>query len=414
MIVLAVFSPPLFAGGAANSDGFAQALSAYKAGDFSKAKALFLGITDFKSPEEKAYRNLLLANTCAATGDLELAKTAFPQAFESVPAGNEYPLASAFSGFCDANKLFSFELEYLEPFYAKNPQLLKGNSMLAYRYARALNECSKSARAREVLENLWRDFAADASAEGVDKILFDPSLTALLKDFAASNLPGGKPEIARLRAEILSGGKIGEIPENLSLGLALWLAQNTETVDTKAMESAVEASEGSAFAWKVLYFLAKKYFGEKEYALAFGFASRADTLSPDSIADTWGLKIFMGDCMRFMGRPKESVEYYAFVSRNPSCQGAAAAEALFKTGLAFYETQKYGEASYFFQYVVLAYPADEKWTPKSYYYGALSQVKLGNNLIAKNFLRDYLRRAKNRDSQIYRDIQALWSNIGFD
>lgn len=389
---------------------FAEAVAAYDEGDFEKAKNLFLSIPEYKMAEEKVYANLLLSNIAAAIGDLELAKTCFPQAFENVPEKNRYPLAFIFARFCDANSLFDFSVKYLEPFFKKYPELLYKNSVMCFWYARALSMLSRNSDSQEILATMWDKFSTSETEEGIDKILFDENLKKLLREYVAN--AETKSELQSLRKKIILDEKeLGEIPETLSLGLIYWLVCNTDKIPLEAMESAVESNNNSAFAWQILHYLAKKYFDEQDYSLAFAFASRADTLSPAAIEDTWKLKIFMGDCLRYLKRPQEAVPYYSSVSKNPICQGNAAAEAIFKVGLCYFEEKKWGNACYFFQYVVVAYPSFEYWTARAYYYGALAQVNMGNNIIAKNFLREYLRKAKAKDTEIYKDICALWTQI---
>lgn len=402
--------PPLPSAEGKGGDGrspFDRGVFAYANGDFKAARENLI-MHEYSGDAKSRFADFLLATIAAREGDMALAKERFPRAFKNLPENNELVLAQNFSAFADANALFSFEAELLGPFYAGHREFFDEDSMLAWRYARALLETGEKARAAEVLQSMWRNFSADASADGVDAALFNGEASAAMRAFA---IPG-ETAVSKARAALLSGSADGvEIPPDAGLGLLLRLRSLGKKVPQEDFERALEASPDSPFAWRVCYVLAQEAFGEERYELAFGFASRAETLSPDSVADAWKVYVLMGDSLRFMKRYDDARKCYLKVGMDPECQGEAAAEALYKAGLSYYDEKRWAEAYKYFERVFIAYFGFDRWASRAYYYGAKSLLELGNNLGAKNVLREYLKYSEHRDTPIYRSAEALWSNI---
>ena len=386
---------------------FDAGVYAYANGDFKTARERLMKV-EYKNDKASRFADFLLSAIAANEGDEELARERFDRAFKNLPEGNELNLAKNFAAFCDINGFYKYEAETLKPFYKSHADLVMSDSMLAWQFAKALMEAGDGALAKDILLGLFDKYAADASAAGVDKILFDGRACEILKG-SIGDYPEG---IGQARAKIIKGETDDlRLPENATVGLALKFLQLKKPVSEEQLNAALESDENSEFAWEAWYALAASMFEEGRYEIAYAEAMRAQTLAPDSLEDTWKIAILMGDCLRFQKKFGEAREEYSKIALQRKMQGEPAAEAIYKCGLAYFEEGKWAEAYDCFQRVFVAYFGFEKWSSLAYYYGAKAQLELKNPVGARNVLREYLKHAKHKDTPMYHKNAALWSNI---
>ena len=386
---------------------FEAGVRAYANGDFAAAKEHLLKL-EYKSDKESRFTDFLLSAIAASGGDEELARKSFDRAFKNLPENNELNLAKNFAAFCDINEFYEYEVKNLKPFYLANKTVLLSDSMLAWRFSKALIETGDEKLASEVLKNMFKIFAGEKSADGVDKILFDGRACKILKDSAE---PGGG-ELAAARAKIIRGELDGlKLPEDASVGLVLKFLQLKKPVGEEELNRALESEQSSDFEWQAWYALAAEMFEAGQYQVAYAEAMCALRLAPDSLEDSWQIYILMGDCLRFQKKCKEAREEYLKVALPRKMQGEPAAEAVYKCGLAYFEEGKYPNAYECFQRVFNAYFGFEKWSSLSYYYAAKSLLELGDNVGARNVLLEYLKYSRQKDSPMYKKIADFWSGI---
>lgn len=387
---------------------FDAGVFAYANENFKEAKERLLKV-EYKNDVKSRFADFLLAMIAVKDGDENLARARFPRLFENLPEGNEYNLAKSFAEFCDINEFFKYEVELLEPFYKVHKDIVLSDSVLSWRFARALIECEKQAEATEVLQALWQRHSADKNADGVDKILFDERASALLKNFVKDF---GDGKVASVRAKIIRG-ELSDLNllDEAGVGLLLKFLQLKKPVSEDDLDRALEGNLESEFAYWALYELAVKMFEEEQYEIAYALAMRAKNIAPDSLESSWKIHILLGDSLRFQKKYKDAREEYLKISMNRKMQGKPAAEAIYKCGLAYFEEEKWANAYECFQRVFIAYFNFEEWSALAYYYGARSLLELGDSVGARNVLREYLRYAKQKNSPMYHKIAVLWSKI---
>ena len=398
-VFAAVFAQPL------KTVPYDAGVAAYYAGDMKKARKLLME-HEYAGDAKSRFVDFLLASIAAAEGDILLAKERFPRAFKNLPENNELALARNFTKFADANGLYDFELELARPFYAENPSVFEKDSMLLLRYARALFETSDKEAAKAALLRMWELFRDDPSADGCDALLFEGDLRALALDGIKATL--SPVSLERVRA--LKGGEGFRLPEDSGVGLALWAFHNKKAA-YEDLENAIEAHPESAFAWRAWVILARRAFDDGLYDLANGFSARALSLAPDDIGEVWKVRVLQGDALRFLKRYEEAREAYQKVYMDRGAGGEASAESIYKTGLACYEEGKWNAAYLYFERVFTGFNGFDHWSSRAYYYAAKTRLEVGDNLGARNVLREYIKYSKHRDTKIFRDAQILFTNI---
>lgn len=387
-------------------DFYAEGLEAYYAGNLKKAKELLSGL-DPQDASKPRMADFILATIAASEGDLQTAKIRFPRAFENPPENTLNALLENFTNFADANRLYGLEVEILKPFYEKRPEDFEKNSMAMYRYARALLETGQKDAAAETVKRVWDIFSGSASADACDMLLYDGDL----KSLAIKGLKAALSPLSIARMNALKGNLDAfELPENPGLGLAVWAFENGKA-SHEDLENALEESPNSQFAWNAWYILGVKAFEDGLYELANGFAEKALSLSPDDIAVTWNIRALNGDSLRFLKKQAEAREEYKKVYMSGAVPGEAVAECIYKAGLSYYEEEKWNSAYVCFERVFVGYNAFDYWSSRAYYYAAKTRLEKGDNIGARNVLREYIKYSKHRDTDMFRNAEALFTNI---
>ena len=96
---------------------------------------------------------------------------------------------------------------------------------------------------------------------------------------------------------------------------------------------------------------------------------------------------------------------------NRKARGEALAESIYKTGLCYFEQGEWADAHVCFERVFVAFFRYEYWGTRAYYYDAQALYTLGHRRDAHATLLEYFRRAKDRNSPIYKAAQKYYDEI---
>ena len=91
--------------------------------------------------------------------------------------------------------------------------------------------------------------------------------------------------------------------------------------------------------------------------------------------------------------------------------GEICAEAIYKTGICYYEQGQWANAHVCFERVFVMYFNFEYWGSRAYYYDARALFTLGLRRDANATLLEYFRRAKDRKSEIYQQAKKFYDGI---
>lgn len=382
-----------------------KGIVAYSKGDFADAKKYFLAHKRGENAET-SFAYFMLSNIAVRLGDLDLAKEYFPLAFENLSENNELFLAQNFAAFADANNLYQFELQYLEPFYKTHGDIFDKDSMLYFYYAKALFETGKKDESKNILLVIWKKFKDSPSDDACDSILFNDKLKACI----SPDIKDAESAIAKARKNALQGNlKDFVLPENPSVGLCLWALQNQNKAKIEDIENALDANPNSLFIWMAWTVLSETMYKEGNYELARSFSMRGIHFIPDDINETYKIYMILGDSNRALKSFEDAKEAYQKIYMDANVHGEYAAEALYKTGLAAYDAKDWNSAYIYFRQVFLAYAGFDHWSSRAYFYAAHARINDGDNLGARNILRLYLKTSKHRDTKIFKDSLELYN-----
>ena len=387
-------------------DFHAEGIAAFYAGDFKKAKELLYDL-EHKNDAKSRVADFILATIAASEADSLTATIRFRRTFENLPENHIDALLENFTKFADANRLYDFIIEMIKPFAEKHADIFERNHMAMYRYARALFEAGKKDEAAAVLKRVWELSMDNPAAEATDFLLFEDDLKALV----VNDLKAGIAPLSIARMNALKGNfDAFALPENAGVGLAVWAFENQKASHDE-LEASLERFPNSLFAWNAWYILGAKFFEDGLYELAYGFSEKALTSAPDDIKLNWQIRMLKGDALRLLAKYDDAREAYKKIYMDTLAPGEAAAEAIYKSGLTYYDEKKWNASYLYFERVFLGYNAFDYWSSRAYYYGAKTRVEAGDNLGARNVLREYLKYSKHRDTQVFKNAEALYTNI---
>ena len=92
-------------------------------------------------------------------------------------------------------------------------------------------------------------------------------------------------------------------------------------------------------------------------------------------------------------------------------RGEPLAESLYKNGICWFEQGDWGKAHAYFERVYIGFFNFEYWGSRSYYYGARALYSLGLRRDANAVLIEYFRRAKDKNSEIYKEAKKFYDAI---
>ena len=93
---------------------------------------------------------------------------------------------------------------------------------------------------------------------------------------------------------------------------------------------------------------------------------------------------------------------------NRKARGEALAESIYKTGLCYFEQSEWADAHVCFERVFVAFFRYEYWGSRAYYYDVQARYTLGHRRDAHATLLEYFRRAKDRNSPIYKAAKKYY------
>lgn len=175
-------------------------------------------------------------------------------------------------------------------------------------------------------------------------------------------------------------------------------------------DGSVSLSGEEILSWNAAcknYELALNKLDEKDYENALYLSQQAVKLAPEKVFERWAILILRGDVLRFAGKYEEARSFYLKVALDKHYSGAIQAQALYKTGLSYYDQKEYLKAHPYFERVYVLYYKLEYWASRAYLYDAKAFYKLGQYKFTYNILREYLYKAKIREGAIFEEAKAL-------
>ena len=121
--------------------------------------------------------------------------------------------------------------------------------------------------------------------------------------------------------------------------------------------------------------------------------------------------MLMGDSLRMQKKYDAAREYYLKIAMNKASRGEPIAESLYKVGVCWYEQGQWGKAHAYFERVFVAFFRYEYWGSRAYYYDARALFTLGLRRDANATLIEYFRRAKDKNSKIYKMAREFYDKI---
>ena len=287
---------------------------------------------------------------------------------------------------------------------------------VAWYYSSALWRLGKKEEALKNFRGPLEKYFSDPSAIGVD-VFIDARIS---KDaFAeAVDAAGLKPSNAAsaARLEILEGKKITPAQPGLSLFCQIEKidqirAGGSDDFDAAALEESLSKYSRAPFSWRAALILSEYYTSKKDYEKGAAFAKTAQFLAPPEIAYQGRLLIAEADALRLMKEYSEADAVYLKVVMNKRARGELAAEAVYKTGLNWFEQGEWAKAHAYFERVFISYFKFEYWGARAYYYDTQALYSLGLRRDANATLIEYFRRAADRKSEIYKKAREYYNSI---
>ncbi len=233
-------------------------------------------------------------------------------------------------------------------------------------------------------------------------------------DFAKSlDISGLKPKTlaGKSRMQILKGEKINLPQKELGLYSQIELAVQNGGFSREAMVESLSKNKDAPFAWKAAMLIAESDFKSKKYADAAEYALLAERMMPQDDKILFRAYMLRGDALRMERKYDEARYNYMRIAMNRKGIGEIGAESLYKTGLCWFEQGEWANAHAYFERVFVVYFKFEYWGSRAYYYAARSLYSLDNRRDACATLSEYLRRAKDRTSDIYKEAKEFYDKI---
>ena len=414
LIFLLLASSALFAGGASAGEQknsgdagiFTAAYKHYARTDYSSAAELFRQLAD-KDTETGYEAAMYLASIYAYEGKAE-AYRYFERALKTPNLNTRRAAISQYSKYCAANgewnRLIKNALKYANSDSA--------DSLSDWYLALALWNTGDKGGAKKLFNETIQLYFNDASASGIDEFI-DARLNGdAFASFLDISQLGAGGDVSKARKLLLKGEVPTGIPQkNLPLYVQIKLAEAGQAVDLKILEDTIFKYKGAPFAYEGALALGKIEFSKKNYEKAIMYAEDALRLAPPHISSQWGAYMLMGDSLRMQKKYDAAREYYLKIAMNKASRGEPIAESLYKVGVCWYEQGQWGKAHAYFERVFVAFFRYEYWGSRAYYYDARALFTLGLRRDANATLIEYFRRAKDKNSKIYKMAREFYDKI---
>ena len=419
ILILAACAARAFAAG--NAEIFTKGFEFFARGDYAAAKEMFAQIPA-GDPKVGALAAYYLGGIYAFEGNPEAAKYLEIAMRGAVPDADGKNTARAmavvqYARLCFANGKYAEFLKGVE-----NLPDDYANSETEFYKNEALWRAGQKQRAKDGFARMLGAGFADPSALGVDLFLqvrIDGEEFALCADdeikkiFESFGGKDGKTSGAALaRADIFSGRKIERVRGGVSFFAQVMLAEeNPAAIDPKAFAEEIYKNRNSTFAWRGALALGKIYFEKADYAKASEWARDCLKLSNPDIRSSWSAIMLAGDCQRMMKNYDAARTEYIKIFMDRRSRGEPIAESLYKTGICWFEQGEWANAHAYFQRVFVAFFRYEYWGSRAYYYDAQALYSLKQRRDANATLIEYFRRAKDKNSEIYKAAKKYYNEI---
>ncbi len=365
----------------------------------------YLGSIYAYQGDKKAFE--ILKEAVTTTLDISMRRTAF----------------NAFARYCIANKKYK---EIVDVSAMSLPlKLPKGNANAWIGWQDSENSfyiaqasfCLGDKKYSKLIINaiLQKDFN-DVNSIGVDMFIDswlsgddftkDLDLFVLEKNIKTQT-PAG---LARL--SILQKKPITQSQKDISFFAQIILAeQDAKLIDKKLFEEEIYKNRNVPFAWQGALILGKIYFNQKNYDRAILCAQDCIKLSSPEIMSSWQGIMLLADCYRLQKKYQLALDEYKKIYMNKRSRGEPVAESMYKSGLCYFEQGQWADAHAYFQRVFVVFFRYEYWGSRAYYYDAQCLYSLKQRRDANATLLEYFRRAKDRNSKIYKEAKKYYDQI---
>lgn len=378
-------------------------------GDYQSAEAMLKNIKE-KTPVQYAIAAYYLGSIEANSGDKEKAYKYFCEAIKTAPAEVRTLAATQLAKLADENGDFKKIYEML---YAQKKDF-ETSPLLDFYFAKAFLAKPDSSFAKKDFE---KKLAAEMQKE--ESIFADMFVSDKLAEeelFKNTDLSGVKNSepAARARLSILKNPKEILAKELVNSGFYAQIyssEKRAEGVDFTLLEKRLSKYKDSPLAWRAALAVAENDFKEKKYKRAAEFAAFAELLAPPDMNLSYPAIMLLGDCNRLMKNYDLAREDYLKIAMNKNLRGTPLAESLYKLGVCWYEQKQWGKAHPYFERVYILYFKldSEYWGGLAYYYDASTLLMMNQRRDAAATLLEYFKRAKNKDSQMYKDAKLLYN-----
>ncbi|MBR7105805.1 MAG: hypothetical protein IKC88_02335 [Opitutales bacterium] len=386
-------------------DFFSNGLRYYLRRDYDSAQEMFKHSENEKG-EVGAQSKFYLASISAFKGD-KSAYEKFESLLKNPPKDMLNKVAVEYAKFAIANNDYKRVCNALSQVYAKG----KTDSLVDWYYAQTLSHLGETQKAKDVWNVAIKKYFDDKSAMGADLFVeayLDSDKFAKL--YKPEELPSSTPA-GKARIEIMQGQKVSQPQADISLLAQIDMAESGEKIDQKLLSDTVYKYRESPIAWRGSLALSTISFKEKKYKIAETYARDAELLAPPEMDTQKYCLIALADALRLQKKYDDAIYYYQKIYMARRMGGEICAEAIYKTGICYYEQGQWANAHVCFERVFVMYFNFEYWGSRAYYYDARALFTLGLRRDANATLLEYFRRAKDRKSEIYQQAKKFYDGI---
>ncbi len=283
-------------------------------------------------------------------------------------------------------------------------------SDLAWYYANALWNLGQKQKALFVGKNVLMK-ELDSNSFVFDMFLESLSLEDEFSKSISLESFNAKTNRGKARLELAMSKKISVPQKDLSLYSLIQYAGQNKDFDRALMESKLTQEKKAPFAWQAALIIAKYDFNHKDYAKASNAAKAAEFLMPPVENILFQAYMLRADSLRMQKKYEDARYHYLRIAMNRKGIGEWGAEALYKTGVCYYEQGDWANAHAYFERVYVVYFKFEYWGARAYYYASRSLYSLGNRRDTCATLVEYMRRAKDKTSPIYKKAKDFYDSI---
>ncbi len=413
MFLLLLSSASVF--GANSAEVFTKGFQFYTRGDYPAAIEMFKQIPE-KDSELFALASYYTGSIYAFEGNPEAFDMLKKSVQKAVDVKTWRMAFNQFARFCLANNNYEAIVDFAPKDGKKSS---KYDSENAYYFAVAEYYLGNEKKSQSWLDAILATGISNPDAIGVDMFISarlegekfatsypSKNISALKKNVQNSNAT------ALARFEILENKMIAQPQKGISFFAQILLAEkNPVAIDKKLFEEEIYKNRNAPFAWRGALALGKIYFSEKNYEKAELCAKDCIKLSSPEIMSSWRAIMLLADSLRMMKKYDAARAEYQKIFMNRKTRGEPIAEAIYKTGICFFEQGQWADAHVCFERVFVAFFRYEYWGSRAYYYDAQALYSLGERRDAKATLVEYFNRAKDKDSPVYKSAQKYYNEI---